>query len=283
MEGKQKVIITVAPVGAIPTRKDTPYIPITPEEIAEETFRSYQAGASIVHLHARDPRTQKSSIDIDLFKVSIERIREKCDIIIQISTGGGAISLDLSPEMRLRPVKELKPEMASLNAGSFNFGRMGIFHNPPETIELFSKSMREWGVIPEFEIYDIGMIENVKSLILERNLIEPPLQFSLVLGVMGGIPATPKTLFFMVESLPERSRWQVISIGRLQFSMGTMGILLGGNVRVGMEDNIYLSKGVLAKSNAELVEKMVKIIRSLDLDVATVNETRSFLNIPTRL
>ena len=283
MEGKQKVIITVAPVGAIPTRKDTPTIPITPEEIAEETFRSYQAGASIVHLHARDPRTQKSSIDIDLFKVSIERIREKCDIIIQISTGGGAISLDLSPEMRLRPVKELKPEMASLNAGSFNFGRVGIFHNPPETIELFSKSMREWGVIPEFEIYDIGMIGNVKSLILERNLIEPPLQFSLVLGVMGGIPATPKTLFFMVESLPERSRWQVISIGRLQFSMGTMGILSGGNVRVGMEDNIYLSKGVLAKSNAELVEKMVKIIRALDLDVATVNETRSFLNIPTRL
>lgn len=283
MERKRKVIITVAPVGAIPTRKDTPYIPITPEEIAEETFRSYQAGASIVHLHARDPGTQKSSIDIDLFKASIERIREKCDIIIQISTGGGAISLDLSPEMRLRPVKELKPEMASLNAGSFNFGRMGIFHNPPETIELFSKSMREWGVIPEFEIYDIGMIENVKSLILERNLIEPPLQFSLVLGVMGGIPATPKTLFFMVESLPERSRWQVISIGRLQFSMGTMGILLGGNVRVGMEDNIYLSKGVLAKSNAELVEKMVKIVRALDLDVATVDETRSFLNIPSRI
>lgn len=283
MEGKRKVIITVAPVGAITTRKDTPYIPITPEEIAEETLRSYQAGASIVHLHARDPKTEKSTVNVNVFKACIEKIREKCDIIIQISTGGGAILLNLSPEMRLQPVKELRPEMASINAGSFNFGRIGIFQNPPETIELFAKSMREWGVIPEFEIYDISMIENVKCLILEKNLIEPPLQFSLIFGVMGGIPATPKNLIFLVESLPEKSRWQVIAIGKHQFSIGTMGILLGGSVRVGMEDNIYLSKGVLAKSNAELVEKMVEIIRTLDLEVATVNETKSFLNIQTRV
>lgn len=283
MERKKRVVVTVAPVGAIPTRRDTPYLPISPDEVAEETYRSYQAGASIVHLHARDPETEKSTVDINIFKAYAEKIREKCDIIIQISTGGGAISLNLSPEMRLQPVKELRPEMASLNAGSFNFGRIGIFQNPPETIELFAKSMRELGVIPEFEIYDISMIENVKCLILERNLIEPPLQFSLIFGIMGGIPATPKNLIFMIESLPEKSRWQVIAIGKHQFSIGTMGILLGGNVRVGMEDNIYLSKGVLAKSNAELVEKIVKIIRALDLDAATVDEARSYLNIPSRI
>jgi 3-keto-5-aminohexanoate cleavage enzyme len=283
MEGKRKVIVTVAPIGAIPTRKDTPYIPITPEEIAEETYRSYQAGASIVHLHARDPKTEGSTVDVNVFKTCIEMIRGKCDIVIQISTGGGAISLNLSPEMRLRPVKELRPEMASLNAGSLNFGRIGILQNTPETIELFAKSMKEWGVIPEFEIYDIGMIETVKRLILEENLLEPPLQFSVIFGVMGGIPAIPKNLIFMVESLPENSRWQVIGIGKHQFPMGAMGVLLGGNVRVGMEDNIYLSKGVLAKSNAELVDKVVKIIGTLDLDVATVNETRSFLNIKPKM
>ena len=283
MEGKRRIVITVAPVGAvptIPTRENAPYIPITPEQVAKETYRSYQAGASIVHLHGRDPKTGKPTIVINVFKDYIEKIREKCDIVIQFSTGGGAITLNLSPEARLEPVKQLKPEMASLNAGSFNFGRIGVFQNTVETIELFAKSMKYWGVIPEFEVYDMGMIETVKRLILGEKLINPPLQFSLVLGVMGAIPANPRNLLFMVESLPEKSRWQVIAIGRHQFTLGTVGTILGGNVRVGMEDNLYLSKGILAKTNAELVEKMAKIIRSLDFEVATVEETRKLLGIP---
>jgi len=282
MQGKRRVVITVAPVGSIPTRKDTPYIPITPEEIAEETYQSYQAGASVVHLHTRDPMTGKPVADKGIFKSYIEKIKEKCDIIINITTGASAISLRLTPEKRLQPVKELRPEMATLNAGSFNFGRIGVFENLPETIELFARSMKEWNVIPEFEIYDIGMIDTVKRL-MDEKVVSPPPQLSLILGVMGGISATPKNLLFMVESIPEKSNWQVIAIGRHQFTLGTMGVLVGGNVRVGMEDNIFLSKGVLAKSNAELVEKMARIIRNLDLEVATVEETRKLLGIHPRV
>lgn len=278
MQGKRRIVITVAPVGSIPTRKDTPYIPITPEEVAEETFRSYQAGASIVHLHTRDPKTGRPAANTEIFEAYIEKIKEKCDIIVNVTTGASAISLGLTPEKRLQPVKELRPEMATINAGSFNFGRIGVFENLPETIELFARSMKEWNVIPEFEIYDIGMIETVKRL-MDEKIVNPPLQLSLVLGVMGGIPATPKNLLFMVECIPEKSNWQVIAISRHEFTLGTVGILMGGNVRVGMEDNIYLSKSILAKSNAELVEKMAKIIRSLDLDVATVEETRQLLGI----
>lgn len=277
----QKVIITVAPTGSIPDRKDNPNIPYTAREVAAETVRAYEAGASVVHLHARDPQTGKPSSDIEVFRSYLDEIRAVCPIVTQITTGGGATTLGLSVEDRLRPVLELLPDSASLNAGSMNFGRV-LFPNTPDTIELYARRMKEAGVMPEFEAYDLSMINNVEYWVRRQGLLDPPYQFSFVMGVIGGIPATPKNLLAMREALDPTYRWQAIGIGRHQFTMGAMGALLGGGLRVGFEDNVYLSKGVLAKSNAELVEKAVRIVRELGLEVATLEEAREMLPLLNR-
>ena len=272
----RKVIITVAPTGSIPTRKENPNLPITATEVAQETKRSYEAGAAVVHLHARDPDTGEPSSDIRVFREYLAGIRDACPIVTQITTGGGATTLGLTPEERLRPVEELRPDSASLNAGSMNFGRK-LFPNTPDVMELYAKRMRELGVMPEFEAYDLSMIQNVDHWIRRPGILEPPYQFSFVMGVMGGIPATFKNLLAMKESLPPHYTWQAIGIGRHQIPMGTMGVLLGGNLRVGFEDNVYLTKGVLANSNAALVEKAARIIRELGFEIASVEEARKIL------
>jgi len=271
-----KVIITVAPTGSIPTQKDNPNLPVTAEEIAEETRRSYDEGAAVVHLHARDPETGAPTSDINVFKDYLAAVREACPIITQITTGGGATTLGLTPEERLKPVEELRPDSASLNAGSMNFGRK-LFPNTPEVIELYARRMKDLKVMPEFEIYDLSMIQNVDHWIRRAGILAPPYQFSFVLGVMGGIPASFKNLLALIESTPAEYNWQVIGIGRHQIPLGIMGALSGGNMRVGFEDNIYLSKGVLARSNAELVAKAVRIIREFGLEVATVEEAREIM------
>lgn len=272
----RKVIITVAPTGSIPTRKDNPNLPITPEEIALETRRAYEAGASVVHLHARDPDTGKPCSDIKVFRDYLAAVRSTCPVITQITTGGGATTLGLSPEDRLRPVEELRPDSASLNAGSMNFGR-ALFANTPDIMESYARRMKTLKVMPEFEAYDLSMIQNVDYWIRQAGILDPPYQFSFVLGVVGGIPPTFKNLLALKESLPSGYTWQVIGIGRHQIPMGIMAVLLGGNLRVGFEDNLYLAKGVLARSNGELVEKAVRIIRELGLEVASVDEARDIL------
>lgn len=271
-----KVIITVAPTGSIPTRKDNPHLPITAEEVAEETRRAYEAGASVVHLHARNPDTGAPTSDIQVFRDYLSAVRDACPIITQITTGGGATTLGLNPEERLKPVEELRPDSASLNAGSMNFGRK-LFANTPDIMEMYAKRMKELRVMPEFEAYDLSMIQNVDHWIRQAGILEPPYQFSFVMGVMGGIPPTFKNLLALRESLPPEYTWQAIGIGRHQIPMGIMGVLLGGNLRVGFEDNVHLSKGVLAKSNAQLVEKATRIIRELGLEVASVDEARDIL------
>jgi 3-keto-5-aminohexanoate cleavage enzyme len=230
----------------------------------------------VVHLHARKPDTGEPTSDLQVFKDYLSAVRAACPIITQITTGGGATTLGLTVEDRLRPVEELRPDSASLNAGSMNFGRK-LFPNTPDTMELYARRMKELGVMPEFEAYDLSMIQNVEHWIREAGILGPPYQFSFVLGVMGGIPATFKNLLILKESLPSGYTWQAIGIGRHQIPMGIMGVLLGGNLRVGFEDNLYLSKGVLAKSNAELVEKAVRIIRELGHEVASVEEARQIL------
>ncbi|OPY89855.1 MAG: 3-keto-5-aminohexanoate cleavage enzyme [Syntrophaceae bacterium PtaU1.Bin231] len=277
----RKVIITAAVTGSIPTKKDNPNLPITPKEIIEETKRSYDAGASVVHLHGRDPVTGGVSADINIFREYLTGIRAVCPIITQITTGGGAAQLSLTPEQRLKAVEELMPDSASLNAGSMNFGRR-LFLNTPETMELFAKKMKEIKVMPEFEVYDLSMVQNVDFYIRRGGIMEPPYQFSFVMGVMGGIPPTIKNLVALKDSIPEKCTWQGIGIGRHQIPLGTAAILLGGNLRVGFEDNVYLTKGVLAKSNAELVEKAARIIRELGLEVATVEEARQILPLPKK-
>ena len=271
-----KIIITVAPTGSIPTRKDNPHLPITAEEVAEETRRAYEAGASVVHLHARNPDTGEPTSDIHVFRDYLAAVRDACPIITQITTGGGATTLGLNPEERLKPVEELRPDSASLNAGSMNFGRK-LFANTPDTMEMYAKRMKELKVMPEFEAYDLSMIQNVDHWIRQAGILDPPYQFSFVMGVMGGIPPTFKNLLALRESIPQGYTWQAIGIGRHQIPMGVMGVLLGGNLRVGFEDNIHLSRGVLAKSNAELVEKAARIIRELGLEVARVDEARDIL------
>jgi 3-keto-5-aminohexanoate cleavage enzyme len=272
----RKVVITVAPTGSIPTKKDNPNLPITPEEMANETRRSYEAGAAVVHLHARDPSTGRPTSDIKVFRDYLTAVKDACPVITQITTGGGATTLGLTPAERLKPVEDLLPDSASLNAGSMNFGRK-LFPNTPDVMELYARRMKELKVMPEFEIYDLSMIQNVDYWIRQAGILDPPYQFSFVMGVIGGIPPTIKNLITLIESTPSEYNWQVIGIGRHQIPLGITGALLGGNLRVGFEDNVCLSKGVLAKSNAELVEKAVRIIRELDLEEASVEEARNIL------
>ncbi|MGQ9845511.1 MAG: 3-keto-5-aminohexanoate cleavage protein [Caldisericia bacterium] len=269
----EKLIITVAPVGAEVTKEENPNIPLTPEEIAEEVLRSYNVGASVVHLHARDEfgrPTQKK----ERYQEIIDKIKEKVpDIIIQISTGG---AIGMSFEERAEPL-ELNPEFASLTLGTVNFGE-GVFFNPPDWIKKFALIMKERKIKPEIEIFEAGMIDNALRL-LKDGILEEPLHFDFVLGVPGGMSGEPKNLIFLINSLPKNSTWMVAGIGKWEYPLGVIAVTLGGNVRVGFEDNIYLKKGVLAKSNAELVERITKFSLDFGREIASPNEARVLLNI----
>jgi len=230
------------------------------QKFLKNVLRLMRRGAAVAHIHVRDPKTLGPSQDMELYREVIDRIRDKCDMIIQLTTGAGG-SLGVPPERRITSL-ELNPEFASLNVATMTFGD-GIFLNTPEVVEKFAKMMLERDIKPEIECYDVGHI-NLALRLLERGLLKEPLRLSLVMGVIGGIPATPKNMVYMVGCLPPNARWQVITVGRAQFEMATVGMILGGDIRVGMEDNIYLAKGVLAKSNAELVAKVVRIAKELN-------------------
>lgn len=273
------MIITVAPTGSGPMWKETPYLPITPEQIAEEAVKAYEAGAAVAHIHVRNPKTKEPYPDVNLYREVVERIREKCDMIIQLTTGGGG-PYGISLEQRMCAL-ELNPEFASLNVATMTFGN-SVFLNPPDVVEKIAKMMLERNIKPEIECYDVGHI-NLALQLFEKGLLREPLRFGLVLGVRGGIPATPENLMHMVKALPQNCRWNVIAVGgKVQFKLLTLGMILGGDVRVGMEDNIYLAKGVLAKSNAELVAKVVRIAKELGVEIATPSEARKLLGLPQK-
>lgn len=268
----EKLIITCALVGAEVTREQQPNLPLTPQEIADAAYEAWQAGASIAHIHVRDAEGHASQ-DRELYRQAIELIKEKCDIIVQVSTGG---AVWMTPEERLQPVT-LKPEMATLTVGTVNFGD-DVFMNTPKHIEAFALAMQEHGVRPELEIFDVGMITNALRL-LDKGLISAPLHFDFVLGVPGAIAGTPENLMHMVKLIPPGSTWSVAGIGRAQLPLNTMAILLGGHVRVGFEDNIFYKKGVLATSNAQFVERIVRLANELGREVATPAEARKVLNL----
>lgn len=268
-----KLIITAAIVGAEITRNEQPNLPITPDELAAEAYRCYQAGASICHLHVRNDDGTPTQ-NRDRYDETIRKIRERCDIIVQVSTGG---AVGMSADERLQPVS-LKPEMATLTCGTVNFGN-DVFWNPPAHLERFATELKQYGVRPEFEIFDSGMIANALRL-AKLELVEAPFHFDFVLGVPGALPASPRNLQFLVESIPEGSTWSVAGIGRNQLPMATLAIVMGGHVRVGFEDNIYYRKGELATSNAQLVERVVRIANELDRQVANPQEAREILGIP---
>jgi len=269
------IIITVAPTGSGPQWHKTPYIPITPAEIAEEAIKACDAGAAVAHIHVRDPKTKGPWPNAKMYCEVMERIRDKCDMIIQLTTGGGG-PYGISIEQRMCAL-ELNPEFVSLNVATMTF-RNSIFFNPPETVEKLAKVMLEKNIKPEIECYDVGHIDLAFEL-FNKGLLKEPLRISLVLGVKGGIPATPENLMHMVKSLPQNCRWNVITVGKAQLQMLTFGMILGGDVRVGMEDNIYLAKGLLAKSNAEFVGKVVKIAKELGIEIAAPNEARKILGL----
>lgn len=270
----EKLIITAAICGAEVTKENNPAVPYTVEEIAREAESAYKAGASIIHLHVReDDGTPTQSRE--RFEKCFKAIKEKCpDVIIQPSTGG---AVGMSNEERLQPV-DLKPEMATLDCGTCNFGGDDIFVNTENTIKEFGEKMISLGVKPEIEVFDKGMIDMAIRL-SKKGYIKTPMHFNFVMGVNGGISAEPRDLVFMSGSIPAGSTFTVSGVGRHQFNMAAMAIILGGHVRVGFEDNVYMSKGVPAKSNGEMVERVVRLAKELGREIASPEETRKILGI----
>lgn len=271
-----KVIITVAVTGSRPTRAMNPAVPYTPAEIAEAAVEAHGAGAAIAHIHVRDPQTGAPDSRRELFAEVLERIRSRCDMLVNLTTSGLNIAGEDAIAQRLEPV-ELRPELCSLDIGSVNF-RDRLFANPPDFGETAARRMRDAGVKPEIEVFDTGHIDQAAEMI-GRGLFAAPPYFQLCMGVNWGIAATPENLLFMRGKLPPGAQWSVLGVGRAQLSMITMGVLLGGHVRVGFEDNLYLSKGVLAHSNAEFVAQAAQIVRTLQREVATPAEARNILGL----
>jgi len=270
-----KVIITAAITGSRMTRDIAPYIPITPEEIAGSAVEAWRAGASIVHIHVRDPETGLGTQDLNRFSQVVDILRKETDLILSLTTSG-IPGRNLPVAERLAPLK-LKPELASFDAGSINLGG-GVFVNDPAFLDEAARMMKEAGVKPEIEIFDLGMI--ITSLRMrDEGKLSDPLHFQFVLGTPWGAPATPKAFLHLLEHIPADATWSNIGIGRGYLPMAMMALIMGGHIRVGMEDNIYLDKGVLAKSNAELVERVIRIVRSYGRDVASPEEARGILGI----
>jgi 3-keto-5-aminohexanoate cleavage enzyme len=271
-----KTIITAAVAGSRPTKDMNPAVPYTPAEIAQAAVESCRAGAAIAHIHVRDPKTGSPDFRIDLFQEVVDRIRDQCDVIINLTTSGLHLSGPNLIEKRLQPVT-LQPEICSLDIGSMNFEDV-VFLNPPEWGRAAAQRMLDYEVKPEIEVFDVGHIHQARGLIAD-GLVEAPPLFQLCMGVKWGIEATEENLSFMKSKLPTDAHWSVLGVGRAQLPMITLGILLGGNIRVGLEDNLYLRRGVLAESNTQLVEMAVDLVRSLGREPASPGEARQILGL----
>jgi uncharacterized protein (DUF849 family) len=284
-----KLIITVALIGNTTTRERNPHPPMTPKEIAESAIESYHAGAAACHVHVRDLITRAPSVEYELYREVFERIRGKCDMIINLTTGSGGRLLydpvakvwDISglktPEERVEHVLRLKPEICSLDIGTMNMGGWAFINLVP-TVEKMATLIKEAGVKPEMEVFDLGHIRMARNL-ARKGLVEEPLLFQLCLGVSGGIGATLEDMILMRGHLPENALWSAFGVGPAHFPIATASIIAGGHARVGFEDNLYLQAGVLAISNAQMVRKVVEIANHLDREVATSEEARRILGV----
>lgn len=280
---KQPLIITCAITGAETTRERQPALPITPQEQAQAAYDAVQAGASIIHLHVRDD-DGKPTQRVERFEESIRAIREKApEVIIQISTGG---AVGETIENRAKPLAikgKNKPEMASLNLGTMNFGD-DVFMNHPRDIVGLAAKMQQHGVVPELEIYEAGMLESAFRL-AKQGVIREPLHFQFVLGVPGGMSGDPRNLVHLVNLMTSSSfssqdlQWGVAGIGRYQLPLAVQAMVMGGHVRVGFEDNIFYHKGKLASSNAQLVERVARIAKELGREIATPRVARKLLGL----
>jgi len=296
-----KIIVTAALTGGVNVPSMSPYLPITPQQLIDESKRVYDAGGAIVHIHARNPETGQPSPSTEFFREVATNVKSKCNIIQCFTTGG---TPDMSVADRAKVVTALKPEMATFNGGSMNFGifpiaegikdfkypwekpfllgsENGIFPNTFKTLRENAQLFAETNTKPELEVYDAGMINNL-AYILSKGYLKRPLHIQFVLGIMGGMMPTPENLVFLYNSAKNQLvdfTWSVCAAGRHQFTMGTLAMMMGGNSRVGMEDNLYLSKGQLAKSNAELVEKIIRLAREFGHEPATPDEARMILGL----
>lgn len=272
-----KLIISVATTGSRTMRSQTPYVPITEEEIAQQALDCWRAGAAIAHIHVRD-ENERVSCSPERYQKVTDLIRAAgSDIIVNWSTGGGAGSV--VDDDRAASIK-LAPELASYDCGSTNFGR-SVFINSPEFLEHLATEMNEHLVTPEIEIFDTGMIQVARDLI-DGGYLQPPYWFQFVLGVRGAAPATARELVHMVDSLPEGSRWSVCAIGRHQLPMNMIAMAMGGHARTGLEDNIYYGYRQLATSNAQLVERVARLAREMGREIATPAEAREIVGINAR-
>lgn len=298
----KKVWITTAITGAIHTPAMSPYLPVTPQQIIDHAVGAAEAGSAVVHIHARDPKTGQPSGDLSLMGDIVSGIKKRSDVVICITTGAG---LGMSLDMRLAPIPKFKPELASLNAGSIDFclapvaeavKRMGgpkfdwelpylestwdlVFANSFKALEHYNRAMDEAGTRPEFEVYDAGMINNIAFLI-KKGIVKTPPYIQFVLGILGGLPATVEnlvTLHRQAKDLIGDFHWSVCAAGRFQFPICAAGLAMGGNVRVGLEDNLSLKPGVLAKTNAEQVVQMREIVDRLGLDIYSAAEVREIM------
>ena len=298
-----KALFTAAITGSIHTPTMSPYLPITPEQIADNAIQACEAGAAAVHIHVRNPETGQPSPDLELFKKVLTRVKSKCDVIVCPSTGGG---LGMTPEQRVAVVSTFKPELASCNMGSMNFALFPllekmkdfkfpwekqylestedlIFPNTFKSIRIFLDIFNENLTKPELEVYDAGMLSNA-AFMIGRGLLKTPVYIQFVLGILGGMAATIENLVFLYESacrqIGERNFiWSVCAAGRNEVPMCTHALLMGGNARVGMEDALWLDKGVLAKSNAEWVAKIIRIAKEFGIEPATPAEARKMLEL----
>ncbi|MCS7162394.1 MAG: 3-keto-5-aminohexanoate cleavage protein [Bacteroidia bacterium] len=285
MSVEQKVVITAALTGVLATREQCPYIPYTPAEIAEEGRRAVEAGAAILHIHARKD-DGSPAFDVETYRRIYEEVRQRLpDVIINFSTG----AVGIPREQRIHHITALKPDMAALNMGSMNYAIYSpkakkfyfdfVFQNPFHEIQYFLERMLEAGVLPELEAFDCGHIHNATPFI-DMGLLKPPYVFSFIMGVMGGIPATTENLVHQARSVPPGTHWQVIGIGRKQWPLAAAALTLGGHVRVGLEDNFYLPNGEMARSNGELVEAAVQLARLIGREPASIAEARAILKRP---
>jgi 3-keto-5-aminohexanoate cleavage enzyme len=268
-----KLIVTVAPTGSVPKKENNPNVPVIPAEIVECALRCEDAGASLLHIHVRDEQENPSD-NPKLFEEVVEGLRGRSSLIIQISTGGRAGTGLESRTARLA----VRPEMASLTTGSVNFPN-SAYVNPPDLVEGLAREMQRLNIKPEMEVFDLSMVYNALAL-REKGLAAEPLHFNFVMGLRGAVPAGITHLCYLRSVLPHGSTWTVSGIAAAQLRMGVHAILMGGHVRVGLEDNIYYRKGEKA-SNEQLVERIARLSRELGREVATPDEARAILHLPT--
>ena len=270
----EKLIITAAICGAEVTKQNNPAVPYTVEEMVREAKLAYEAGAAIIHVHVREDDGTPTQ-GRERFRVVMDAIRKELPDVIMIPSTGGATGM--TPEERLQPT-ELMPEMATLDCGTCNFGDE-VFENTMPTMRAFGRRMIENGIKPEYECFELGHLDTVLNMAKKGEVPGAPMQFNFVLGVQGCAPATVSNLDFMVRQIPAGSTWTVTGIGKGAWPMVAAGIIMGGNVRVGFEDNIYLERGRKAASNGELVEKVVAMAKLLGREIATPDEAREILSL----